>query len=45
MTWIDEKLEESGETISNQELEQAEDKDDSEIKRVLSEILEQPDFQ
>lgn len=45
MMWIDEKLEESGETVQNGDEENIEDKEGNEIKRVLSEILEQPDFQ
>ena len=36
MKWIDEKLAESGESIDENE--------PSSIKRVLSEILEEPDF-
>jgi hypothetical protein len=40
MEWVGEKLEESGENGDDEK----EDKSGSEIKRVLSEILEQPDF-
>lgn len=47
MAWIDEKLEESGETIDNEGdgNGDGDDEEGSEIKRVLSEILEQPDFE
>lgn len=37
MQWVDEKLAESGEPL--------EDNESSSIKRVLSEILEEPDFE